>query len=61
MQIKGYSIMVEKKIIRDMDLAREILLKTNSSIVVIKNNKLITKKRGEGIRPILETIDELNK
>ena len=52
--------MEKENIIRDMDLAREILLKTDYSIVVIKNSKILTKRRGVGIRPILETIDELN-
>ena len=52
--------MVKENIIRDMDLAREIILKTDYSIVVIKNSKILTKKRGVGIRPILEAIDELN-
>ena len=51
--------MVKENIIRDMDLAREILLKTDYSIVVIKNSKILTKRRGVGIKPILEAIDEL--
>jgi len=53
--------MVKDNIISDMDLAREMLLKTDYSIVVIKNNKILTKRRGVGIKPILEAIDELNK
>jgi hypothetical protein len=51
--------MVKENIMRDMDLAREVLSKTEYSIVVIKNGKILTKRRGVGIRPILEVIDEL--
>jgi len=42
-----------------MDSVREILTKTEHSIVVIKNGNILTKKQGEGIKPILEAIDEL--
>jgi len=51
--------MVKENIMRDMDLAREVLSKTDYSIVVIKNGKILAKRRGVGIRPILEVIDEL--
>ena len=51
--------MVNKDIINDMNLAREILLKTNNSIVVIKNNKVLIEKEGTGIKPIIEIIDEM--
>ena len=54
-------ITVEEEIIRDMDSVREILSKTEHSIVVIKNGDVLTKKKGEGIRPILEAIDELKE
>ena len=42
-----------------MKLARKTLEKTNCSIVVVKNGDVLTKKKGDGIRPILETIEEL--
>jgi hypothetical protein len=51
--------MISDEIIKDMDLARKILLKTDYSIIVIKNECILIKKRGEGIFPILETIGEL--
>ena len=51
--------LVSKEIINDMNLAREVLLKTNDSIVVIKNNKILAKKMGSGIKPIIEIIDEM--
>jgi len=53
--------MVSEDIIEDMDLARDILSKTDYSIVVVKNGEVLTKKQGDGIRPILETIDELGE
>jgi hypothetical protein len=53
--------MVSEEIIKDMDTARDILSKTDCSIVVIKNGTTITTKQGEGIRPILETIEEIGK
>jgi len=53
--------MVEEEIIRDMDSVRELLSKTEHSVVVIKNGDVLTKKQGEGMRPILEAIDELKE
>jgi hypothetical protein len=53
--------MVEEEIIKDMQLAREILTKTEQSIVVIKNGNILTRKQGLGIKPILETMDELKE
>ena len=54
-------IIVEEEIISDIDIARELLLKTDFSIVVIKNGNILTKKQGVGIRPILEVIEELKE
>lgn len=51
--------MVKEDIIEDMDAARDILSKADYSIVVVKNGNVLTKKQGDGIRPILEAIDEL--
>lgn len=53
--------MVSKEIIDDMDRAREILLTTDCSIVVVKDGNILTKKQGEGIKPILEAIEELEQ
>ena len=44
-----------------MDKAREILLSTGCSIVVVKNDTVLIQKKGDGIRPILETIEELKQ
>jgi len=51
--------MVKENIIEDMDATRDILSKTDYSIVVVKEGNILTKKQGDGIRPILEAIDEL--
>lgn len=51
--------MVKEDIIEDMDVALDILSKTDYSIVVVKNGNVLTKKQGDGIRPILEAIDDL--
>jgi len=53
--------MVSKDIVEDMDAARNILSKTDYSIVVVKNGNILTKKQGDGMRPILEAIDELRE
>ena len=53
--------MVSEDIVEDMDVARNILSKTDCSIVVVKNGNILTKKQGDGMRPILEAIDELRE
>ena len=53
--------MITDNIIKDMNLARDLIIKSDNSIVVIKNGVLLSKKKGNGLRPILETIDELDE
>ena len=50
---------VNDEIINDMNLARIILSSEDYSIVVIQNEKILSHKKGEGIKPILKIIDEL--
>jgi hypothetical protein len=52
---------VSEEIVRDLELAREILSTTDYSIVVISYGKIWNQKKGEGIRPILETIEEMGE
>jgi len=52
---------VSEEIVRDLKLAREVLSKEDCSIVVISYGKIWKKKKGEGIKPILETIDEMGE
>jgi len=53
--------MVSEDIIEDMEVTRDILSKTDYSIVVVKNGNVLTKKKGDGIKPILEAIDDLGE
>jgi hypothetical protein len=45
--------------IQNIDIARKTLAESDDSIVVVKNNTILTTKQGEGIKPIMEAIDEL--
>ena len=54
-------IVIDDNIINDMKLARELILLSKNSIVVIKNGVVLAKKIGVGLKPILEVIDELGK
>ncbi len=53
--------MVNEELIKDMELAREVISTTEYSIVVIGYGKIWKQKKGEGIRPILETIEEMGE
>ena len=44
-----------------MNLARETLVETDCSVVIVKNRNVLTKKKGDGIKPILEAIEELRE
>jgi len=52
-------IIVDEKILGDMNSAREMLTKSDWSIVVVRDGDVLIKKKGDGIRPILETMEEL--
>jgi len=52
---------VNEEVVRDLELARETLSTTDCSIVVISFGKIWKKKTGEGIRPIMETIEEMGE
>ena len=54
-------IIIDEKIIENMDLARGVLVETDCSIVVVKDGEVLIKKKGDGIRPILEVIEELKE
>jgi hypothetical protein len=48
-------------IIKDLELARKFLSETDNSVVVIKYNKIWKHKKGDGIRPLIEVIDEMGQ
>jgi hypothetical protein len=52
---------LSEEVIKDLTLARETLSTYDCSIVVICNEKILKKKTGKGIRPILETIEEMGE
>jgi len=51
--------LLDQELINDIELARETLANTDYSIVVIRYGKIISTKKGNGLKPILETIEEL--
>lgn len=54
-------MIVSDDIINDMNLARKILSSEDFSIVVVRDGKLLSHKKGDGIKPILKIIDELGE
>jgi len=53
--------MVSQDIVDGLNLARDIMQTSDSSVVVIKNSQILTKKKGDGIRPLIEAIEELDE
>ena len=45
----------------DLNIARKTLSTTNNSVVVVKNGEILLTKKGEGVRPLLEAIEELKE
>jgi len=52
---------LNEEILKDLDLAREIITSEDCSVVIVKYGKIWCKKKGEGIRLMLEAIDEMGK
>ena len=44
-----------------MNLARDSILESKNSIAVIKDGLILSEKKGDGLRPILEVINELGE
>jgi hypothetical protein len=53
--------LLDEEIVNDIEIARKTLSTTDNSIVVVKNNKIILTKKGDGVRPILETVEDLKE
>ena len=51
--------MVSAEVLSGFEMARGIIQTSDYAVVVIKNNKIICKKKGSGIKPFLEVIEEL--
>lgn len=52
---------INQDVINDLKLAREVLSTTDCSIIIISNGKIWKKKKGEGLKPLLETIKEMGE
>jgi len=53
--------LIGEDILNDIDIARVALRNSDNSIVVVKDGKIISTKKGGGVRPILEVIEELGE
>ena len=53
------NITCANKPVNDVDLARRLILNSGYAIVVVKNSVVLSKRRGKGIQPFLEAIEEL--
>ena len=53
--------MVSDEILSGLELVREIINASDVSIVVVKNSQVLTKKKGDGIKPILDAVEELGE
>jgi hypothetical protein len=53
--------LINEHILEDITLARDIINNSNTSVVVIKNGVIISKKSGNGLKPMLEVIIEQDK
>lgn len=52
--------LVDGEVMQEMELAKQILLESDVSVVVIKYGKIWEKKKGDGIKPLLEVIEEMD-
>lgn len=48
-------------VLKDLDLAREIISSEDCSVVIVKYCKIWKKIKGEGVKPILQAIDEMGE
>jgi hypothetical protein len=53
--------MVSEEIISGLKLASDAINNSDYAVVVVKNNQIICKKKGDGIKPFLEVIEELDE
>ncbi len=53
--------MVDEEVIKNIELAREVINSEECSIVVVNYGKIWKKKKGQGITPLLETIEEMGE
>ena len=52
---------LSEEILKDLELARNVIATEDISLVVVKYGKIWRKKKGNGVRTILETIVEMGE
>jgi len=52
---------LSEEVVKDLEIAREVLSTSDCSVVVVNYGKIWKKKTGEGIKPILEVIEEMGE
>jgi len=52
---------LNEEVLKDIKLAREVITTTDCSITVISDGKIWRQKKGKGLRPLLETIEEMGE
>ena len=53
--------MIKEEILKDLELAREVISKGDCSVAIIKYGKIWKKKKDEGIKNLIEAIDEMGE
>ena len=53
-------MLVDEEVMREIKLAKQIMSESDASIVVIKYGKIWKEKKGDGIKPFLEVIEEMD-
>lgn len=53
--------MVDQEILDGLQLVRDVLDTSDVSVVAAKNGQVLSKKKGDGVRPFLEVIEELGE
>jgi hypothetical protein len=52
---------MDERVLEDLDIVEKVLLESDYSIVVVKNGVILDRKRGGGLKPLLNIIDELKE
>jgi hypothetical protein len=51
--------LLDEDTLKDIELAQNVITNEDVSVVVVDNGKIWRKKKGQGIRPFLEVIEEM--
>ena len=51
--------LLDEDTLKDIELAQNVITNEDVSVVVVDNGKIWIKKKGQGIRPFLEVIEEM--